>query len=265
MVSPVDVANLALDNIGARFSVSSLSPPLPPPNAAVVARQYQPRIDALHRAAHWNFARKQISLSLLKAAKDTPENPGGTKLPLPPIPWQYEYAYPSDCLKARFLIPGCAPSQSQSGNPFPAGTQQTPPWPWTNPGYKFVVASDADANNNQIKVILTDLEYAQAVYTCRVLDPDLWDPHFLNAAAATLGAWLVNPVARNAEVLKEQIGIAKDIIEAARLSDGNEGMTSIDTVPDWMAVRGATGYAALGIPGFYYGWDYLSFPGSILV
>lgn len=265
MTSPVDIGNLALDNIGARFSVTSLDPPQPAPNAVVVARQYRPRIDALHRSAHWNFTRKQVSLTLLKAAQGTPENPGGTTLPIPPVPWQYEYGCPPDCLKARFLIPNTPNPNTAGANPFPAGTINTPPWPWTNPGYKFVVANDTDPQGNQIKVILTDLEFAQLVYTCRVLDPDLWDAHFINAAAAYLGAWLVNPLARNAEVLKEQFGIVKDIVIEARVSDGNEGMTSIDTVPDWMAVRGATGYATPGVPQSYYGWDYLGFPGGLFV
>ena len=263
MTSPVDVANIALDNIGARFSITSLSPPLPPPNAAVVARQYQIRIDALMRAAHWNFARKQVTLNVLKAAQGTPENPSGTTLPIPPIPYLYEYNYPPDCLKARYLLPN--PPQAANSNPFPAGTGLTPPWPWANPGYKFAVANDTDALGNQIKVILADLEYAQLVYTCRVLDPDLWDPHFLNAACAALGAWLVNPLARNAQVLKEQVEIASGIIQQARISDGNEGITTTDHVPDWMAVRGVMGYRDL-IDGLgFYGWDLITFPGGSVV
>lgn len=265
MVSPVDVANAALDGIGARFSLTSLTPPLPPPNAAVVARQYQIRIDALSRAANWNFCRFQSAGNLIKAAQGTPENPSGTTLPIPAVPWQYGYAVPPDCLKVRFLIPN--PPQGGTANPpvLAAGTIATPTWPWTNPGYKFVVASALDPSGNRIKIILTDLEYAQIIYTGRVDDPDLWDAHFLNAAISYLGSWLVNPLARNAEVLKEQIAITQNIIEQARISDGNEGMTSIDRVPDWMAVRGATGYATLGDPAFFYGWDSLGFPGGILV
>jgi hypothetical protein len=262
MVSPVDICNLSLDGIGARFSVSSLSPPLPAPNAAVVARQYQIRIDALHRAAHWNFARKTLGLSLLKAAQGTPENPNGTTLPIPPFPWQYSYAYPPDCLLMRFLQ--CNPPQTGGGNPFPAGVSTTP-WLWGNPGYKFVVANDTDAGGNQIKVILTDLEFAQGVYTCRVTNCDLWDAHFQNAAAATLGAWLVNPLARNAQVLKEQIEIATSIVQAARISDGNEGFTSTDREPDWMAVRGITGFGlAFDNALSYYGWSSLGLPSGLI-
>lgn len=266
MVSPVDVANLALDGIGARFSITSIDPPGPPnnPNAVVVARQYQLRIDALHRAAHWNFARKQVALNVLKAAQGTPENPAGTTLPIPPYPWQYEYSYPADCLAARFLIPD--PPLTGTTNVLAGGTVQTPTW-FPPIGFKFVVAVDTDKNGNQIKVILSDLEYAQLVYTARIQNPDLWDPQFVSAAAATLGAWLVNPLARNAQVLKEQIQIATNIITSARISDGNEGVTSVDHLPDWMSVRGWTGInnGTFSDPLAWYGWTAIGFPGGVLV
>jgi hypothetical protein len=263
MTSPVDIVNAALDNIGARFSVRSLTPPLPPPNAAVCARQYQLRIDALHRAAHWNCTRKQIGLTLLKAAIGTPENPNGT-LPVPPIPYSYEYAYPADCLAARYLIPNPPQVGTQSPPILGGGVMQTNIW-FPPVGYKFAVAIDTDASGNQIKVILTDLEFAQLVYTARIDNPDLWDPHFQNAATATLGAWLVNPLARNAQVLKEQIEIASAIITQARISDGNEGVTSTDHDPDWMRVRGSSAYGYLTGPTVWYGWDSMGFPGGVLV
>jgi hypothetical protein len=259
----VTICNIGLDNIGARFSITSLAPPLPAPNAIVVARQYQMRIDSLHRAAHWNFARKTVAGQVLKAAQGTPENPNGTTLPIPPFPWQYEYAYPPDCLLARYLL--CNPPQSGASNPFPAGVQTTPVWPWGNPGYKFVVANDTDANGNQIKCILTDLEFAQIVYTCRVTDVDLWDSLFQTAASSYIGSWLVNPLARNAQVLKEQIDITTGVVQAARVSDGNEGITSTDRTPDWLAVRGLTSYGMWDNALTYYGWQSLGFPSGFAI
>lgn len=263
MVSVIDVCNMSLDNIGARFSITSLNPPLPPPNAIVVGRHYGPKIDALFRAAHWNCARRQQQLTLLKAAIGTPENPNGA-LPQPPPPWLYEYAYPSDCLAARYLIPNPPTTGTGSMPILGGGTMANPVW-CAQVGYPFAVAIDTDVNNYQIKVILTDLEYAQAVYTARITNPDLWDSHFLAAACATLGSWLVNPLARNAEVLKEQVEIAKAIIIAARISDGNEGVTSTDHVPDWMAVRGFSGLESFGGAQAWYGWDSMGFPGGVLV
>jgi hypothetical protein len=115
-MTPVDVANLSLDGIGARMSVTSLTPPLPAPNAVVVARQYQLRIDGLSRAAHWNCLRYQAPLTLIKAAKGTPENPNGTTLLIPPTPFQYEYALPPDCLKARYILPKC-PDDGMAATP----------------------------------------------------------------------------------------------------------------------------------------------------
>lgn len=263
MTSAIDVANMALDNIGARFSITSLNPPLPPPNAQVVARHYQPKIDALFRAAHWNCARRQQGLTLIKAALGTPENPSGTSFPLPPPPYQYEYAYPADCLAVRYLIPN-PPTGTGTMPILAAGFMANPVWA-PSVGYKFAVAIDTDAQGNQIKVVLTDLEYAQAVYTARIQNPDLWDPHFLAGACATLGAWLVNPLARNAQVLKEQIEIAKSIVVGARVSDGNEGVATTDHEPDWMRVRGSSGFGYLDGPCAWYGWDTMGFPGGVLI
>lgn len=268
MTSEVDVANMALDNIGARYSITSLVPPRPAPNADLVARHYQPKIDALHRAAHWNFARKQAPLTLLRAAKGTPENADGTVLPVPPVPWQYQYAYPADCLLARFLI---ANPQNAAGSDLPflgGGSFATPLWPFT-PGYKFVIAVDTDQDGNQIKVILTNLEFAECVYTARIRNPDLWDSQFLLAGAAFLGAWLINPTSGDGQLLKGQIEIASSILTQARVSDGNEGQTSTDYVPDWMAVRGIGGWGVgllSGIdPQAFYGWQALGFPGGGIV
>lgn len=263
MTSPVDVANMALDNIGARFSINSLTPPSPPPNADLVARHYQPTVDALLRSAHWNFARKQATLNIIKARQGTPENPSGTTLPQPPVPWLYEYAYPTDCMKVRFLIP----NPPQNAQPLPllaGGTFPQPPGLYPV-GAKFAVASDTDTGGSAIKVILADLQYAQAVYTARIDNPDLWDPSFVLAAAAALGAWLVRPTNGKGDVLKEQVEIASSIIKQARISDGNEGVTSTDNVPDWMAVRGFSGWNDLQSRDCYQGWDSISFPGGMLV
>jgi hypothetical protein len=257
MTSQVDVINQALDNIAAKATVSSISPP----NnfaAQVAARHYQPKLDALFRGAHWNCARLQAPLTVLRAAQGTPENPNGTTLPIPPYPWQYEYGYPADCLKVRFLLQG--PPVATPGSPpiFPITT--TPSFALPMIGYKFEVGIDTDQNGNQIKVILTDLEFALAVYTGSIANPDLWDPHFLIAATANLGMWLVNPLNRNAEILKEQIAITREVVQQARVSDGNEGMTTSDHLPDWMRVRGTLGFGMSDGGRAFYGWDPLALP-----
>lgn len=244
----VRLCNLALGQIVARTQITGLNPPSPPNNiaAAVMADLYQLQTDAVFRAAHWNSARKQADLTLLKAARGTPENPDGS-LPTPPIPWMYEYGYPTDCLKVRFVIPqpnlpaaGTAPLMTNVG---------VTSMPWVNTSLPFVPAIDNDADGNQVKVILTDACRAQGVYTARIANPDLWDPSLQNAVIGALGAWACAPVSGSMERQKLAIGIASSLIKAARDSDGNEGITQMDYIPDWMQVRNAGG--GLGL----FGWS----------
>ena len=266
MASPVSVANLALDSIGAGYTVSSLTPPLPAPNAAVVARHYDITRQSVGRAAHWNCLRRQAKLTVLKAAQGTPFNPDGTTLPIPPYPWLYEYALPDDYLTSRYLLFDPPPSTGTAPPIYPpaAGVIQ---WSGWGAGYNFVIGIDTDASNNQQKILLTDLIYADLVYTADILNPDLWDSQFLLAVAATLGAYLVNPVNMNMAILKAQVEIAQGLITAARVSDGLEGTTTSDIPVDWMEARGRNQFG-IGPPGMgqaFYGWNTIAFPGGLLI
>ena len=266
-MNPVDVCNMALDQIGAAGqTIQGLSPPVPAASLAaqVATRNYQTQLDALFRAAHWNAARFQTpnGLTLLKAAAGTPENPSGS-LPVPPLPFQYEYALPVDCLKVRFVIP--TPTPQSGGAPFLTNQGLTTP-PLINTSLPFVVALDLNANGEQIKVILTNAEQAQAVYTARVPNPDTWDPQLLNAAVATLAAWFVNPLLRNSELVKERVQVAMALVTQARVSDGNEAIATTDHIPDWFEVRGAGGgfwWQGRGGAGYMAGWDSMTMPNGL--
>lgn len=246
MTSPLDLCNLALDQISARTSITGLNPATPPNNLAaqVASRTYQLQADAVFRAAHWNSARLQAKLTLLKAQIGTPENPSGA-LPAPPIPWRYEYAYPDDCLLVRFVIPrpdlpaaGSAPLMTNTGISY---------CPLVNTSLPFVPAIDTDSNGNQIKVVLTQACKAQAVYTGRISNIDLWDASLRNAVIGALGAWFAAPITGDDKKKAMAIQIAVGLLNAARMSDGNEGITSTDYIPDWMQVRD-TG-------SNFYGWN----------
>lgn len=256
MTSPVDLCNLALDQITARTSITGISPASPPNNTAaqVASRTYQIQTDAVFRAAHWNSARRQGDLTLLKAARGTPENPDGS-LPVPPIPWRYEYAYPNDCLKMRFVIPqpdlpaGSAPVMTNVGINYQ---------PLVSTALPFVPAIDTDAAGNQIKVILTNACRSQGVYTARIANVDLWDVSLQNAVIGALAAWFAGPVTGDDAKKKLAIQIAVGLLTSARISDGNEGITSMDHVPDWMQIRDTgSGLWGIGLQGggWMAGWD----------
>jgi hypothetical protein len=130
--------------------------------------------------------------------------------------------------------------------------------PLVRTGLPFVPAVDTDASGNQIRVILTNACRSQAVYTARIDNVDLWDPMLQNAVIGALGAWLCSPVSGSDEKKKLAIAIASGLITQARISDGNEGITTTDHEPDWMRVRNSgSNFLGWDVPGggFMASWD----------
>lgn len=264
MTAPVDLCNLALDQITARTSILGISPPVPANALAaqVASRTYQLQADSVFRAAHWNSARVQNPLTLLKSQIGTPENPSGTG-PQPPLPWRYEYAQPADCLKVRFVFPlpsslttGTAPLMTNVGINFVPHVKTSMP---------FQVAIDTDQNGNQIKVILTNVRNAQCVYTGRINNPDLWDSLLQNAVIGALAAWFAGPITGDDKKKVMATQMASALIGQARIADGNEGITSMDHIPDWMQARDAGGLSYFAFPegGFMASWDSWSGPDGL--
>lgn len=245
MASQVDITNRALLSIGAKAQVSSVNPSDGSTEADAAAVLFTPTFEALARSARWNCLRKQITLSLLAAAKGTPENPNGTSLPLPPTPWLYSYAYPADCLAMRSLVPsfpaalGGAPQTSygnSAGTCLPGGGQ-----------IPFAVAYAQDAGGNPIQVVLTNQSQAQAIYTVNQPNPVIWDSQFQAAMVASLAAYFVPALSLNLSLMQMSVKSAEQIIAQARTSDGNEGVTVMDHNPDWMRARGGESrYVGLG-------------------
>lgn len=260
-MDPVTVCNIALQEIGQRVLINNFDDGTPAAQAAKLL--YTPKMQMLMRSAPWNGFRKQAALTMLKATVIN----GTVSTTPPPQPWDYEYQWPSDCLKARFIIPTA--NALTSGTPLTTATDSALIYGSPPTTIPYVVANDLDANNNPIKVILTSLPQAQLIYTVDLSPyPDLWDPMFLSAATATLGAYFINALMRDRGDFTNQMALAKDMVMSARMASGNESISSIDHTPDWMAVRmqsavpfawnssSANGAA----PG---AWDYCEFPGGL--
>jgi hypothetical protein len=260
VASQLDIANRALLSIGARSQVSSIQPSDGSVEANAIGVLFTPTFEALGRTAHWNCLRKQIILTLLAAAPNTPENPNGNP-PFPPQPWQYMYALPSDCLFFRVILP-TAPPQAQSipqttyNNAAPTiipGQQQIP----------FAVAYATDSYGNPIQVILTNQESAQGIYTVNQPNPAIWDSQFQAAMVAALAAYLVPALSLNLPLMQGAIQSAERFIAQARASDGNEGVTSMDHTPDWLRARrggGGSGIEPYQLSGTYGGYCAMPWP-----
>jgi hypothetical protein len=273
MFTPTDIAQQAIDASGTDYLLGDLEDGSGP--AQVILRAYQNCLMQLLRGANWNFSRKTAPLELLADAT------GNTPLvgTIVPVPWTYEYAWPTDCVKFRFI-----PWNQATQNPGIPPGNITPPDPGSpivtglgNPQIgagrirpaRFVIATD---NNypppggsttwesigvapGTRTVILTNVKFAYGVYTSLILYPSLWDPLFRAALVAYLASEIALPLATDKKLglamRQQNIAIAKAKIEQARIRDGDEGFYSSDLRVDWMDARRTGGYGGWG----NYNWD----------
>ena len=278
-----DVMNQALDAIGWGTIIGD--PEEGTREAQILLRAYGQCRKQLLRGAHWDFARKTAQMNLLADASGQTANVGS----IVPVPWLYEYSYPTDCLKARFIpwnpqiTPAQPPGNIQTGSaPVVTGLVQGPIVGQRIKPARFTVATDPNftsqpgSNGWEIPgvspmgstVILTNVQTATLVYTMDMLYPNMWDAQFRAAFVAYIGAevalplWMQKDVKIGMAMRTQQIAIVKDKLKAARITDGNEGWFSSDLYPDWMRIRNTGGgYGAnnwdAGVLG--YGYDSCGF------
>ncbi len=168
VTSPADVINLSLARIGYPGRVGNLY------DGSKAAKKaldlYAQTRDELLRQNDWGFAERNVSPTLLKSA------PAGGYIPpvtwttaYPPLPYLYEYARPTDCLKIRSL------------KAVPLFLPNFDPQPVT-----FTEANDTVAPATG-QVILCNVANAVLTYTGQVTDPTAWEPDFVETLAAALG------------------------------------------------------------------------------
>ena len=232
----VTLYNLALSAINTRSAVSSINENSTEANNCNL--HYLPALEAVLQGARWNFARRQVVMTLLQDA---------TLGQTVPTPWMYEYSIPSDCVAPRYIIPTVQLN-------FPADIPGIPSAPSSfGPPVRFLVSSDLDANGNPIPVILTNQQAATLVYTSRITNPNMWDGTFVEALRYYLGARICMALTGDKAMAKESFEYAQELVKKAQAINGNEGLTIIDNTPDWMKVRG---YASdWGCPDGGY-WSY---------
>jgi hypothetical protein len=263
MTSEVDIANRALSAIGTRSSIASLDEGS---NESIqVKLLLEPLRDELLRMAPWNCARNFINLSLICAAPGTPENPTAAPLVwdkgIPPPPWTYEYAYPSDCLRPVYIVPQFSTGFS-SGVPITTAVTGGAPAFWNGPPVRFQVSIDQidpksgkpTALGLDQRVILTNQEAAILCYVRRVVNPDVWDDQFQQALVAALGARLAIALTGEKGLAQMQVQMANEFIRQARVTDGNEGLTINDVTPDWIRTRGISYQAWEFTPSMLFDW-----------
>lgn len=262
MTSEVDIANRALSAIGTRSQIASLDEGS---NESIQCNLLLESLrDELLRLAPWNCCRNFANLTLICAAPGTPENPttGMTtwQKGIPPPPWSYEYAYPSDCIRPIYIVPQFSTGFS-GGVPITTAVTGGAPAFWNGPPVRFQVAIDQigpsglpEDGGADAKVILTNQEQAILCYNRRVVNPDIWDSQFQQALTAALGGRLAIALTGDKGLAQLKMQEANEFIKTARQGDGNEGLTINDVTPDFIRVRGVSYQAWEFSPNIMFDW-----------
>ena len=164
--------------------------------------------DELLRIKDWSFSRRIVSLTLLKG----PPPDGGYNYAqqwsnVYPAPgWLYEFAYPSDCLDIRAIIPppfGMMPDLDPVPAVFRVDNDVAP----------VVTGNPPVAAGPPAKVIYCNVTNALAVYRAQVTDPSTWEVGFVAALVASLGKKFAVAFGANADSEKtkgaEAVGTAQ--------------------------------------------------------
>lgn len=227
MTTDTDIVNRSLSEIGGRVTVANLW--MDTTTAAVNARlHYTPLRQQLVRTAPWGFTRKTIAAALLGTLA------AGTS----PFPWNFKYAYPSDCHKMRYILPPPPPSSVNAAPVLTGVPVMLAPWSGPRRDWHYTIAND-DSSGTDTLVILSNVDQALLVYNKDVIDPDIWDSLFSNAMVMALANKLVIPITGNAGMKGTYSQLCDKAIIEARIPDANETVHTTDHEASWIVGRGS--------------------------
>ncbi len=157
-----DIANMALSRIGIKAFIDSLTDE--GTEAEACALWYEHARDATLEAFEWAFAKQHATLALITDG----ERSG----------WAYAYELPAGCI---------APRRLYAGERDPSSTARIP----------FELEAN-DAGDG--KILLTDLEDAELIYTQRIETVPAFPASFVDALAWRLAAELVTALSVKLEM-----------------------------------------------------------------
>jgi len=200
MPSTVDIANYALNNLGAS-NISSLDENSKA--ARIVNQRYDAVRDAVFRAHPWNCLIERAQL-----AQDTDA---------PAFGYAYQYALPTNPYCLRVLE-------------FSNGTLSYPQDNITNNsgGPVFVIEG---------RKLLTDEAVARIKYIGRVTDPQQYDASLVEALAARLAAEVCYAITGSTSMVQIQTSLYEAKINEARFNDATEGATQRLEASDFIESR----------------------------
>lgn len=190
--SEVEICNTALAFIKAA-SINSLTEPK---ESARYCKLLYPKARRTVLSDHdWGFARKRQVLAL----RD--ETYSG---------WSYAYTFPIDCITARKIQIG------EVGITYETDCQGT-----CNKTGKVVFEIIGTSDKNT-KVLLTNMEDAELVYTADTKNPNMFDPMFEEALAYKLASQLAIPLKGKQSLMTTNYQIYTIVMSRAEATNANE-------------------------------------------
>lgn len=145
MTDNTSLVNLALQSFGSRTTVTAAELAANSTNEAIQANlTFDNTRDSLLRMAPWDCGLKTANLIYITSVPGTMQNssaaPALWQPGLPRPPWAYEYQYPSDCLRACWIIP--ASQTGFTGVPITTAVTGNTPTTWLGGPIVFKVGID---------------------------------------------------------------------------------------------------------------------------
>ena len=182
------VVNQAIQLIGNNqiLPVTGAAPNFDSSTSGVAAANlYAPCVRTVLREFGFDFSRNTVALTLTG-------NPA-------PFPWTYEYNYPPNGVQVRQVTPQ---SVADPNNPIPVNWE---------------VANDI-VNGQQVRVVLCNLENAQAVYTNQPVET-AWDDTFREAVVRLLASELAMALEGRPETMTEMFESSAQFTQIAAQRD----------------------------------------------
>lgn len=183
MPSANDIVNQALQLVGDDSPpIGGTAPTFDNSKAGQAAqRLYAPTVAEVGRLFEWDFARRQVALTVSGTA---------------PVGYAYQYLYPTNGIQVWQIRPATV---TDPNNPAPSN--------W--------VVGNAVVGGNMTKVIWANLADAVAVYNNNP-GPEVWDPGFVEAVARLLASKFAMAVAGRPETASNLLESFNSFVNAAR-------------------------------------------------
>lgn len=218
MASDVDICNMALSHFGSDASVASINPPDGSVEAGRCKTFYPVARREILEHVDWSFARRRKNLTEVVNQSDV---------------WQYAYAMPSECLKARRVLPRYTqpPGAAVLGTQLPVSTMSA-----------FSYGTEQGDAYHEIEngVLFTNEPEAILIYTVDATDTTKFPASFLPALSYLLASYVVGGIVRGkagAQLARSFRETALQLAAASATTDANASTENTEFRPLGLQVR----------------------------